>query len=149
MNKELTDKLFNKYPKIFQDKDKSCRESLVCFGFEFDSGWANITEKMLEKLQLIQDTTGIEIIATQMKEKFGTGRFYYYTKSDNYKGDKQNLEIWLQIITTIVDYWEFSETANTCEVSGKSGWLHSKGGWVKTLCDEEAIKLGFKDIEEK
>lgn len=67
----------------------------------------------------------------QIKEKFGTLRFYY----DG--GDK--------VIDRIVSMGErFSES--TCEYCGKPGKLR-QGGWLKTLCDEHAEGLKYKKAE--
>lgn len=147
MNQKLTNKLFNKYPDIFRDKDKSPKESLVCFGFEFDDGWYQITDNMLSQIDLVCKLTGIQIIATQMKEKFGTGRFYYY---EDYSKCKKNIDHGkvASIIRAVISYWEYNLTAQTCEITGEWGILCHKGGWVKTLCKEQAKKLGYRGWEE-
>jgi hypothetical protein len=65
-----------------------------------------------------------QVVATQVKEKYGTLRFYYYGGDD--------------IITAIVDMAE-SMSSVMCEVCGAPG--HGRdGGWIKTLCDKHDIQ---------
>ena len=58
MNKELTNKLFDKYPKIFAQKNLPMSESLVCFGFEHGDGWYDILDNLCEKIQQHVDESG-------------------------------------------------------------------------------------------
>lgn len=69
--------------------------------------------------------------ATQIKEKFGTLRFYYNG------GD--------EFIGGVISAAE-NISAHTCEICGNPGKLRS-GGWMRTLCDKHA-KEGNK-IEKK
>lgn len=73
-----------------------------------------------------------EFIASQVKEKFGTLRFYY-EGGDDY-------------ISAIINFAE-SESCHTCEVCGRRGKTRH-GGWIRTLCDEHA-KAENRDIESK
>lgn len=61
-------------------------------------------------------------VASQVKEKFGTLRFYY-DGGDEY-------------INGVVSFAENS-SGHTCEECGKLGKIRH-GGWVRTLCDEHA-----------
>lgn len=63
-----------------------------------------------------------QVVASQVKEKFGTLRFYYYG------GDKT--------VDGIVRMAE-SMSAVMCETCGAPGKTRS-GGWIQTLCDEHA-----------
>ena len=71
-----------------------------------------------------------QVIATQIKEKFGELRFYYYGGDDYCSGVESMAE---------------SMSAVTCEVCGSSGKLRG-GGWVRTLCDEHAKEAGYEDF---
>jgi hypothetical protein len=106
MNQELQEKLYNKYPKIFVDKDKSMQESCMCWGIETPDDWYNIIDTLCHALTYTYTTylnidkedaehLGIkptryrdednyiysvecpQVIAEQVKEKYGTLRFYY------------------------------------------------------------------------
>jgi hypothetical protein len=70
-----------------------------------------------------------QVIATQIKEKFGTLRFYYWGGDDYCRGVESMAE---------------SMSAVTCEVCGSPGKLRN-GGWVQTLCDEHAKETRYED----
>jgi hypothetical protein len=72
-----------------------------------------------------------QVVATQIKEKFGTLRFYYFGGDDYCHGVESMAE---------------SMSAVTCEVCGSSGKLRN-GGWIRTLCDEHAKEAGYQDGE--
>lgn len=81
MNPKLTKKLFKKYSKIFIGKNKSIKENLMPFGFECGDGWYNLLDCLCSKLQFDTDHNNKEckypqVEAVQVKEKFGTLRFY-------------------------------------------------------------------------
>jgi hypothetical protein len=71
-----------------------------------------------------------QVVATQIKEKFGTLRFYYWGGDDYCRGVESMAE---------------SMSAVTCEVCGSPGKLRN-GGWIQTLCDEHANEAGYEDF---
>jgi hypothetical protein len=83
-----------------------------------------------------------QVIATQVKEKFGTLRFYYrfeldekntsLVETEKYPALEKANERFYNYIEGII---HFAETASgkTCEATGQLGELHSSGGWLKTL----------------
>jgi hypothetical protein len=74
-----------------------------------------------------------QVVASQVKEKFGTLRFYYYGGDDIVSGIERMAE---------------SMTAVTCEKCGAPGKPRS-GGWIQTLCEEHAEgreELIWKDM---
>ena len=80
MNPELESKLFSKYPKIFRQKDLSMQETCMCWGIEHGDGWYKIIDILCYLLQGdINNNNYPQIEAVQVKEKFGTLRFYYNT----------------------------------------------------------------------
>jgi hypothetical protein len=60
-----------------------------------------------------------QVVAVQVKEKFGTLRFYYHGGDD--------------VIDGMVGMAE-SMSAVTCEECGNPG-TDTKGGWIRTLCE--------------
>ena len=68
MKTELQNKLFDKYPKIFVQKD-----------LEIDTGdgWYNILDTLCGQIQNLNLLERFNVEATQVKEKFGGLRFYY------------------------------------------------------------------------
>ena len=65
-----------------------------------------------------------EVVATQVKEKYGTLRFYYDGGDDFIHGAVAMAE---------------GMSSRTCEVCGSPGKLFG-GGWVSTLCETHAGK---------
>lgn len=63
-----------------------------------------------------------QVVADQVKEKFGTLRFYYHGGDSKVDGMVRMAE---------------SMSAVSCETCGSPGKLRS-GGWLQTLCDEHA-----------
>jgi hypothetical protein len=140
MKTELELELVKKYPKILRDYKGDKTETCMAWGIECDDGWYNLLDKCMEKLQYFCDLcfykSGVEVqvVANQIKEKFGTLAFY----TSVYSGDNiQN-----NIIDDIINEAE-SKSAYTCEVTGEHAEICKKGGWYKTLCYEQARKDGF------
>lgn len=96
-----------------------------------------------------------KVIATQVKEKFGTLRFYYRTELDQNAidliatGKYPELEKQHEVYTyTIEGMVRYAETASslTCSISGAKGEMHHRNGWMKTLSPEVAARepyLGY------
>ena len=51
MNEENTKYLYDKYPEIFADKDKSMQETCMYWGLECGDGWFTILDKMCSNIQ--------------------------------------------------------------------------------------------------
>lgn len=51
MRKELQDKLFNDYPKIFKQKDLSMQGTCMCWGIECGDGWYWLIDNLCSQLQ--------------------------------------------------------------------------------------------------
>jgi hypothetical protein len=97
------------------------------FGDEgiLSSGWAPFVEPLVKECQ----EKGYEI--TQIKEKYGTLRFYGVFPDDMYRkvGEAERL------------------SAKTCYTCGKSGKTYYMG-WCQTLCPEHAIEnYGKEEVE--
>ena len=184
MKKELDEMLCEKYPKIFGDRNKSMKETCMCWGFEHGDGWFNIINAMCSSIQhhidwsrtnrndalrfnralrcalTKQDKTSLikfftygkndpgswaiksaeaaiasaeyrevpaacpQVVAEQVKEKFGTLRFYYRGGDEYVRG--------------VVDMAE-NMSSITCEACGNPGECID-GGWIRTLCEEHVMK---------
>jgi hypothetical protein len=66
-----------------------------------------------------------QVIAVQIKEKFGTLRFYYIGGDDR--------------ITPIVDFYE-SYTQYICEDCGSTTEIGYTNGWIRNVCKKHAHK---------
>jgi hypothetical protein len=141
MDKELELKLVEKYPKILRDYGGDKRDTCMHWGMECGPGWYDLLDNVMGKLQYMSDKFGPQVIADQIKEKYGTLRFYFGVEG---KCDKEFYDIASDIVNSAE-----RESAHVCEETGKYGVLHVRGGWYKTLCTEKAEELGFKEIEKK
>lgn len=114
--------LYKKYPVIFSEER----------GFEHNHGWYKLLDELCSQLITIMDKVGVVITAEQVKEKFGTLRFYY---SLDFKDlPESDAKDWYRIIASLVSKAEM-QSGYTCERCGERGKMRP-GGWIKTLCDE-------------
>lgn len=122
MKAELQKKLFQKYPKIFADKDKSMKESLMCFGIETEDGWYWLIDNLCNTIQgYIDNNNKPQIKGVQVKEKFGRLRFYINSSDELIEG-----MIWLAE--------DLSGTI--CEMCGTTKEVGKTSGWIRTICDK-------------
>jgi Zn finger protein HypA/HybF involved in hydrogenase expression len=93
------------------------------YGCIAPDGWKDIVLKADEMLSFIDPDYEIH----QIKEKFGTLRFYFGT-TKKYGTVESN-------IMYAIERWAEAVSANTCEQCGKHGELREMS-WIRTLCDE-------------
>ncbi|MBU1227202.1 MAG: hypothetical protein KJ698_08340 [Actinobacteria bacterium] len=92
------------------------------------AGWYRILARLEERLRTIDPDYRVH----QIKEKFGTLRFYWTGR--NYAVGK----------TAVAD--AETESARTCEVCGSPGCLRTRRGWLRTLCDDCANTEGYEHL---
>lgn len=138
MNEQLDKQLCEKYPKIFVNRLGLPTETLMCFGFEHGDGWYKILDALCGQIQNHLDWVNKkeeivkQVVAVQVKEKFGGLRFYYVGGDNVVDGMVRMAESWADV---------------TCETCGNPG-TRRKGGWIRTLCDEHADgRESFNDGE--
>lgn len=138
MNEQNTKMLYEKYPEIFRQKDLSISQSCMAWGFEHGDGWFQIVDELCAQIMghvhtvngrlRYQHERGLELDrqllpvpeAVQVKEKFGTLRFYVSAADDHVRG--------------LINMAE-GMSARTCETCGNPGKIMNDKGWVSTLCD--------------
>lgn len=118
------------------------------FYFSCDQGWANIIKCLMvsissrikneyyrnkkipyDQWEMINpDEYSFKI--NQIKEKFGGLRFYFSVNKDH------------DIFTAMVTMAELMSEV-TCEITGNSGELYNKNGFIKTLSHDKATELGY------
>jgi hypothetical protein len=141
MKKEFDQLLCNKYPKLFVERDLPMSQTAMCWGFSCGDGWFNIINNLCANIQSHIDWKNKneevvkQVVVQQVKEKFGTLRFYY-TGGDEY-------------IAGLVSMAE-SMSACTCESCGNPG-KQTGGGWIRTICTpcNEKLELERKQQEEE
>jgi len=129
MTPDLQKTLYDKYPDIFKDKDKSMQETCMCWGIDTNDGWYTLIDNLCQEIISIEKTHGVSLIADQVKEKYGGLRFYYHLIGN----DKATYEGYTLIEEVVTKYESMSEV--TCEVCGEPGTI-SPAGWLVCLCDK-------------
>ena len=125
MTPELDAQLCERYPKMTVNRNKSMMETTMYWGFECGDGWFNIIDQLMGNIQRHIDWRNrkggvvAQVTVDQVKEKFGTLRFYY-TGGDDY-------------VHGLVCMAE-SMSGVTCESCGNPG-KSTGGGWIKTVCE--------------
>jgi len=78
MKPELDKLLCERYPKLFANRHARVHESLMCFGFECGDGWFDLIDVLCSTIQSYLDSNPSkqQVVVVQVKEKFGTLRFY-------------------------------------------------------------------------
>jgi len=152
MREELDRRLVEKYPKIFANRFGDMKTTAMCWGFEHGDGWYNIIDQLCNNIQHHIDWNNErrasllesnpheltipeempQVVAVQVKEKFGTLRFYYDGGDDFVDGMSRMAE---------------SLSAVTCEDCGAPGTVRGPG-WYRTLCDahEQEHQDKFKNL---
>jgi len=121
MNPELDKQLCEDFPKIFARRNESPKETALAFGFECGDGWYDIISTLCDVIQnQIKYTPDIpEVVALQVKEKYGTLRFYIYGGNAYTDGMIAMAE---------------SMSGKICELCGNKGKIIDDG-WLKTRCN--------------
>lgn len=145
MKEELQLELVKKYPKILKNFRGDPMHTCMAWGFEVEDGYYKLLDECMEKMQYFcdlcsKDGREVQVVADQIKEKYGDLRFYVSVYGAT------NIED--SIIDDIISEAE-RKSRNTCEVTGENGVLCRRGGWFKTLCREEARKLGYVACDEE
>lgn len=144
MTEKLQNKLYKKFNKIFTQKGNSLR-----WGFECDDGWYELIYSLCEKIQAyINEAKCPQVIATQIKEKFGSLRFYIAFDIDPLNEDAAVNDVHWSAIHATIDAASM-ESLKTCEVTGGHGTLSKRGNWLKTLSKESGVLLGYKPCEKE
>lgn len=120
MQNELEKRLYDKYPEIFIQKNLGPDETCMYWGMEIGDGWYHIIDNLCEKIQYYVNASGIQQIeAVQVKQKFGTLRFYVNI-SDEFVDD---------LISSAEE-----ESSQTCEHCGSKEDIGTTKGWIMVLC---------------
>ena len=124
MKQELDTLLCERYPKLMVNRNLPMQETCMCWGFDCGDGWFNILDQLMGNIQHHIDWKNkkeevvAQVTLDQVKEKFGTLRFYYSGGDDYIDG-----------LVTMAE----SMSGVTCEECGLPG-TQTQGGWIKTAC---------------
>lgn len=129
MTPRLDHQLCIDFPHVFADRSATMDKSCMHWGFECGDGWEPLIREAAYKLEplihaeITKDPESWKMgfnRAAQIKEKFGTLRFYLTSGTD---------EMW-----DIVAEAE-RKSAFICEECGAKGKLRGKG-WLYTACNK-------------
>ena len=139
MRKELDEKLCADYPDIFVDRRADMRTTCMCWGFDCGDGWYELLNDLCKKLAALRRVTGVGVRASQVKEKYGTLRFYVWGESDSDRckatgATQEDLAVIGVIVYDIIDRAS-SRSAYTCERCGGRGRVVARG-WYACRCWE-------------
>ena len=125
MKLELDQLLCEKYPKMMVNRNKNMQETCMCWGFECGDGWFNILDQLMGNIQHHIDWKNrkeevvAQVTLDQVKEKFGTLRFYYSGGDDAIDGMVRMAE---------------RMSGVTCEECSAPAQTHGPG-WIRTICE--------------
>ncbi len=118
MTPELDRLLCSRYPRIFAERHLSPRETCMCWGLPGD-GWYALIDALCAELQGLTARYGEpQIVAIQVKEKFGKLRFLVHEASAAQHKAIAAAE---------------RMSASTCDVCGEPGQLITDGNY-RTRC---------------
>jgi hypothetical protein len=127
MYKELDDQLCKAFPNLYKDRYASMQGTCMCWGFSCGEGWFKIIYDLSEKLEAeilkLPPEERPYCCASQVKEKYGTLRFYLSASTDEME----------KLISEAC-----KKSARTCEECGKRGCVRVDGGWYFTACKKHS-----------
>jgi len=123
MKKELQDKLYDKYPKIFKQKDDDMTTTCLCWGLECGDGWYWLIDNLCDTIQShIDYNNKYQLEFTQVKEKFGSLSLYTNNNEDSMISGMLRL-------ATDMSY-------KICEACGSTKDVTKTTGWIKIRCKD-------------
>lgn len=104
----------------------------MCWGFECGDGWYDLIDQLCSTIQnYINNSSVSQAVVDQVKEKYGTLRFYISFASD---GDPVEDNEGNRLISGMIWFAE-DMSSRICETCGNPG--KKKGlGWYYTACEQ-------------
>lgn len=128
MSPELERQLVETFPTLFADHGAPPDRSPMAFGFECGDGWFDLIETLCAQLSRLEPPDAAPPpVAQQVKDKYGTLRFYVGPCADA-----------AQALTAFAE----ALSAKICETCGNKGRTRGVGR-LKTLCEPCALGQGY------
>lgn len=137
MDNKLQDALYKKYPKIFVQRHLNITQSCMPWGICCGDGWYPLLNTLCALIQHRCDCKELncqQVEASQVKEKFGTLRFYVNGGDD--------------MISAYIGFAEYM-SGTICEVCGATLGVEQTKGWISTLCKPCLEKHKKNQIEQQ
>ena len=129
MDTELQGQLFQRYPAIFAERTLPNTETSMCWGITTGNGWFHLIDGLCARLQWETDHSDApQVVATQVKEKFGTLRFYRRHASERQ--------------LAMIDL-AYELSGRICDVCGAPGTTGRVGRMVATRCGVHSGSAGY------
>jgi hypothetical protein len=144
MTPELQQRLYDRFPDVFADRTLSMTQTCMCWGIMCGDGWFQLIWDLCETFENL----GARVRAIEVKEKYGTLRFYHYGLPSRRSWLVRAMRWLLRLRAWSRDDCERQEWASgavrgaevtsglICEACGRSGRHVVHAGWHSTLCEE-------------
>ena len=137
MNPENTARLFERFDHLYRGRHLPDTQNLMGYGFQCGDGWFELSYELSEQIEAYcqQHPEAAELIAVQIKQKFGELRFHV-----------------CPLVPAIQQMIEQArvQSRQTCERTGKPGEMcRDPNGYYQTLCPEAATEFGFEPVRQK
>lgn len=160
MKRKLQDNLAKEFE--FMRREPSPVDGIIgnlydAFGIDTGDGWYQLLYDMCKEITEVLETAEepVHIVVDQIKEKYGTLRFYYHfegLKPEIQAVDFMGLgsmrimpgrdDVHQKISEIVVKYEDIS--GEVCETCGREGAVRTDLQWIRTLCDTCYSKLRRK-----
>ena len=129
MSPELDKKICAKYPILYSERHAPVRSASMRFGFQHDDGWYELMDCLSAKLEALNKRYPENpIVASCVKEKFGTLRFHCKFNADKDVPEEVKKELYAAEEEAV------RKSCITCEKCGARGKLRIYFYWYTTLC---------------
>ena len=156
MKRKLELKLEHEFPfmsRLITKQIDSEKNLFVMFGCDCDDGWYELLRELCVEITEVYKKRGLEpnIIISQVKEKYGTLRFYWFTSFNTIETDRDEIDIvamkekeeisnFINELHDIVSKYE-DKSESVCEKCGKKGKLRDDLRWTRTLCKQCYLEI--------
>lgn len=118
--------LMQRYPRLFRGEGPVIPSGLL-------PGWAGLVEQLLADIDgLLTDAQAQRFEVGQIKEKFGTLRFYWKLQESGQASDDERL---LRVRMMALVREAERHSATVCERCGAPGTLGENMGWYRVRCE--------------
>jgi DNA-directed RNA polymerase subunit RPC12/RpoP len=135
-------RLQSRFPMLY--RDLGMKDSSLFYGLGVGDGWFDLLWKLSEDLEKLDPA----LVASQVKEKFGTLRFYLFQSDlemrheagDMFSFAPQAKDKRVQERIRLAE----KQSGSTCEKCGAPGKLHQDGYWHVACanCEKKALIKG-------
>lgn len=155
MRDDLEQKLAEAYP--FMRRQRMLAEQTAqgyvydlygAFGCACGDGWYDLLNKLCAEITEAYRQVGLpaDIVVDQVKEKYGTLRFYHHFEEQAHDPQRVDLPACSDgcrkeqdraihsVVDSIVEKWEV-QSETVCETCGEQGETRTDLSWILTLCD--------------